>query len=62
VRILLASQEANALQALGDLAGADAALTRARRARDELASGKELGSAWACEVAPVLDLPPELRL
>jgi tetratricopeptide (TPR) repeat protein len=47
-RILLASQEANALQALGDLAGADAALTRARRARDELESVQELGSAWAC--------------
>jgi transcriptional regulator with XRE-family HTH domain len=47
-RILLACQEANALQALGDLASAGEALTRAQRARDELVSGDELGSAWAC--------------
>jgi transcriptional regulator with XRE-family HTH domain len=47
-RILLAGQEANALQALGDLAGADAALARAKRARDELAPGDGLSHAWAC--------------
>jgi hypothetical protein len=47
-RILLASQEANALQALGDLAGAEEALTRAKRARDELMPGDDLGTAWAC--------------
>jgi len=47
-RILLASQEANALQALGDLEGADEALTRAKRARDELVPGDGLGAAWAC--------------
>ncbi|MFB9831812.1 helix-turn-helix domain-containing protein [Actinoallomurus acaciae] len=47
-RILLASQEANALQSLGDLAGAEEALFRARQARDELPPGADLGSAWAC--------------
>lgn len=47
-RILLASQEANALQALGDLAGAKDALTRAKRARDELVPDNALGLAWAC--------------
>jgi transcriptional regulator with XRE-family HTH domain len=47
-RILLASQEANALQALGDLESAGEALTRSRRARDDLAEGDAPGSAWAC--------------
>jgi transcriptional regulator with XRE-family HTH domain len=47
-RILLASQEANARQALGDLTGADEALVRARRAREELTPVIDLGSAWAC--------------
>ena len=47
-RILLASQEANALQALGDLESASEALRRGQRARDDLAEGDAPGSAWAC--------------
>lgn len=48
VAVLLAVSEATALQAAGDITGAQAALTRARRARDRAGYDSQAAEAWTC--------------
>jgi hypothetical protein len=50
-RILLACQEADALQAQGNIAGAQEALARADRARESISRADELGGIFACGTA-----------
>lgn len=48
VAVLLAVSEATALQAAGDIAGAQEALARARRARDRAGNDSQVAEAWTC--------------
>ncbi|WP_221315653.1 helix-turn-helix domain-containing protein [Sphaerisporangium krabiense] len=50
-RVLLACQQADAWQALGDVARAKQALTLAQHARDDMACAEQLGGPFECGVA-----------
>jgi transcriptional regulator with XRE-family HTH domain/tetratricopeptide (TPR) repeat protein len=50
-RVLLACQEADALQALGKIEDAQGALTRAERAQDDINGADDLGGIFGCGIA-----------